>query len=65
MTADTPQVRILRQALETLGCESRLALAIGATPIQVQRWLSGELDVPADPFFAALDIVTGRITTLA
>jgi DNA-binding transcriptional regulator YdaS (Cro superfamily) len=56
---DTASIRTLRRALATIGSEERLAAALGCSPVDLVRWLSGERPAPSAIFIAALDIVAG------
>lgn len=58
---DTPQVRTLRRAMETLGGMPELAARLGVDPSDLHGWLSGESTPPTNVYVAALDIVAKLI----
>jgi hypothetical protein len=47
----------LRAAAQVLGGADALAEALGASRLQVERWLSGEDAVPAEIFLRAVDLL--------
>ena len=51
------QARVLRHALEVVGSEEKLAIAINAAHSDLEAWLLGSSPVPLQVFLDALDIV--------
>lgn len=53
---DTPKARTLSRALEILGSESALAIAMGVSETDLAGWLGGA-PIPDSAYTAALTIV--------
>ena len=56
--AENARIRTLRHALTLVGGHKRLANILGVNEEQLERWLDGEVEVPPQAFFAALDVVS-------
>jgi hypothetical protein len=57
MPPDTAYTRTLRRALEVLGSEEVLAVALGASIAEIRAWAAGLADPPPGVFLKAIDIV--------
>ena len=63
---DKPQLapasatKLLQAASELLGGDTLLAQELGITPSLLARFLSGSIEVPANVFLQAVDIVDDR-----
>ena len=54
-------VRTLERALKVLKTKERLAIALQISMVELDRYMSGEKELPAQVFITALDIVaTGK-----
>jgi hypothetical protein len=60
MSTPTPQMRTLARALKDCGGEAALAKALGVAAADLARWLSGQVALPMNVYFKALDLVATR-----
>ena len=54
---NTARSNTVRGAAQILGGADALADALGASRLQVDRWISGEESVPTDVFLLAVDLL--------
>ena len=51
------RVETLRRAAKALGSTDALAVQLGVSPRQLERWLAGEETIPGDVFLLAVDLI--------
>jgi hypothetical protein len=61
MLSDTTSIRVLQRAVQLLGGEVQLAIALNVSPEVLTKWLSGEARPTTKAYFTALDIVTRHV----
>ena len=51
------RLRTLQRAVQAVGSAEALALLLGASQRQLDRWLAGEETIPSDIFLRAVDLI--------
>ena len=51
------RIDALRRAIHAMGSAAALAGKLGASPLQLERWLNADEPIPDDIFLLAVDLI--------
>jgi hypothetical protein len=53
----TVRIDALRRAAQAMGGADALAVKLGVSALQLQRWMNGDEPIPTDIFLLAVDLI--------